>query len=138
MLQKMYYWSIEDMKGVIRNRRIQNIMDKNTENKQLSTKHDTANYDCCVMLCRSFFSRFVLDQDVQLDLYSTSSLKQQSADIHVAPLGHYPVFAHSPQCCVLSGEATHTNCIVLGSNPRSTVFETSTFTITPTMSIPFF
>ena len=46
MLQKMYYWSIEDMKGVIRNRRIQNIMDKNTENKQLSTRHDTANYDC--------------------------------------------------------------------------------------------
>ena len=78
---------------------------------------------CCVMLCRSFFFRFVLDQDAQVDLYSTSSLKQQSADIHVAPLGHQPVFAHSPQCCVLSGEATNTNCIILGSNPRSTVFE---------------
>ena len=39
---------------------------------------------------------------------------------HVAPLGHIilipsqPVFALSPQCCVLSGEATNTNFIVFG------------------------
>jgi len=50
-----------------------------------------------------------------LDLYSASSLKQLSADRHVAPLGHIilipsqPVFALSPLCCVLSGEATNTN-----------------------------
>ena len=31
---------------------------------------------------------FVLDKQVLLDFYSTSSLKQQSADRHVAPLGH--------------------------------------------------
>jgi len=31
--------------------------------------------------------RFVLDQHAELDLYSASSLKQQSADRHVAPLG---------------------------------------------------
>ena len=30
----------------------------------------------------------MLDQHAELDLYSDSSLKQQSADRHVAPLGH--------------------------------------------------
>jgi hypothetical protein len=43
--------------------------------------------------------RFVLDQHAELDCYSASSLKQQSVDRHVAPLGHIilipsqPVFA---------------------------------------------
>jgi hypothetical protein len=32
--------------------------------------------------------RFVLDQHADLDFYSASSLKQQSADRHVTPLGH--------------------------------------------------
>ena len=46
--------------------------------------------------------RFVLDQHAEFDLYSASSLKQQFADWHVAPLGHIilipsrPVFALSP------------------------------------------
>jgi hypothetical protein len=46
--------------------------------------------------------RFVLDKHAELDFYSASSLKQQSADRHVAPLGHIililsqPVFALSP------------------------------------------
>jgi len=46
--------------------------------------------------------RFVLDQNAELGFYSTSSLKQQSAGRHVAPLGHIilipsqPVFALSP------------------------------------------
>ena len=46
--------------------------------------------------------RFVLDQHAELDFYSASSLKQQSADRHVAPLWHIililsqPVFAHTP------------------------------------------
>ena len=46
--------------------------------------------------------RFVLDQHAELDFYSASSLKQQSGDRHVAPLGHIililsqPVFALSP------------------------------------------
>jgi hypothetical protein len=31
---------------------------------------------------------FVLDQHAELDFYSASSLKQQSADKHVATLGH--------------------------------------------------
>ena len=48
-----------------------------------------------------------------------SSMKQQSWDWHVAPLGHLilipsrPVFVLSPSCCVLSGEAKDTNFIVL-------------------------
>ena len=46
--------------------------------------------------------RFVLDQHTELDLYSASSLKQQSADRYLSPLGHImpipsqPVFALSP------------------------------------------
>jgi hypothetical protein len=46
--------------------------------------------------------RFVLDEHAELDLYRASSLKQQSADRHVTPLGHIilipsqPVFACSP------------------------------------------
>jgi hypothetical protein len=45
---------------------------------------------------------FVLDQHAELDFYSANSLKQQSADRHVAPLGHIipipsqQVFALSP------------------------------------------
>ena len=45
---------------------------------------------------------FVLDQHAELDFYSASSLKQQSAGRHVTPLGHIilipsqPVFALSP------------------------------------------
>ena len=45
---------------------------------------------------------FVLDQHAELDFYSASPLKQQSAGRHVAPLGHIilipsqPVFALSP------------------------------------------
>jgi hypothetical protein len=46
--------------------------------------------------------RFVLDQHAELDFYSASSLKQQSADRHVTQLWHIilipiqPVFALSP------------------------------------------
>jgi hypothetical protein len=64
--------------------------------------------------------RFVLDQHAELDFYSASALKQQSADRHVAPLGHIIpilrklVFPLSPYCCMLSREATHTNIIVFG------------------------
>ena len=46
--------------------------------------------------------RFVPDQYAELDFYSASSLKQQSAGRHVAPLRHIililsqPIFALSP------------------------------------------
>ena len=65
-------------------------------------------------------SAFRLDLHSQLDLYSASLLKQQSADRHVTPIGHIilipsqSVFASTSQCCVLSGEATHTNFIIFG------------------------
>jgi Ca2+/Na+ antiporter len=39
-----------------------------------------------------------------------------------------PVFALSPECCVLSEEAT---------NPRSTALEASTLTVTPQMRLSF-
>jgi hypothetical protein len=51
-------------------------------------------------------------------MHSASLLKQQSANRHGTPLGHVilipnqPVFALSPYCCVLKGEATHINCVV--------------------------
>jgi hypothetical protein len=63
---------------------------------------------------------FVLDQHAELDFYSASSLKQNSTGRHVASLGHVimilsqPVFSLSPECCVLSGEATNTSFIVFG------------------------
>jgi hypothetical protein len=69
----------------------------------------------------------------ELDFYSASSLKQQSAGRHVAPLRHIililsqPVFALSPECCVLSGEATNTNFKVFGlTRPglESTIYRT--------------
>jgi hypothetical protein len=47
-----------------------------------------------------------------------SSLKQQTADIHVAPHGFtilipsQLIFALPPYCCVLSWEATNANCVV--------------------------
>ena len=74
-------------------------------------------------------------------LFSANSLKQQFTDRHVAPLVHIilipsqPVL--SPSYCMLSGEATNTNCIVLGSNPRSTALEASMLTITPQMRFVF-
>jgi len=64
--------------------------------------------------------RFVLDQHAYLDLYSASSLKQQSVGRHVAPLEHIilipsqPVFSLFPENCLLSGEAANINFIVLG------------------------
>jgi len=39
---------------------------------------------------------FVLDQHPQLDYYSASSLKQQSAGKHVAPLGHNILITSQP------------------------------------------
>jgi hypothetical protein len=45
---------------------------------------------------------FVLDKHAELDFYSASSLKQQSAGRHVPPLEHFilissqPIFALSP------------------------------------------
>ena len=68
-----------------------------------------------------------------MDLYSASSLKQWSVDRHVTPLGHIilipnqPVFALSPYCRVLYGEATNTNFIVFGlsrSRLEPTIYRT--------------
>jgi hypothetical protein len=52
--------------------------------------------------------RLVLDQHAELDFYRDSSLKQQSAGRHVAPLGHIilipiqSVFAPSPNATCLA------------------------------------
>jgi len=54
------------------------------------------------LIINEMMVRFVLDQHAELDFYSASSLKQQSAGRRVAPLGHiilipsWPVFALSP------------------------------------------
>jgi len=39
---------------------------------------------------------FVLDQHAELDCYNVSSLKQQSAGRHVAPLGHIILIPKQP------------------------------------------
>ena len=38
---------------------------------------------------------FVLDQHAELDFYRACSLKEQSADIHVAPLGTWTHYSDS-------------------------------------------
>jgi hypothetical protein len=82
---------------------------------------------------RRWWGPLFLDQHTELDVYSASSLKQQSAGREVAPLEHIilipsqPLFALPPECCVLSGEATNTNFIVFDmTRPRlgPTVYRT--------------
>jgi hypothetical protein len=106
--------------------------------------------DCCLIPTQQFFSyimrvqvncqwddyeaRLLLNQHAQLDIvYSASSLRQQSADRHVALLGHtivipsQPTFVLSPPCCVLSGEATHIYFEVFGltrSGLEPTIYHT--------------
>jgi hypothetical protein len=41
--------------------------------------------------------RFVLDQHAELDFYSANSLRQQSVDRHVAPLGHIILILSQPE-----------------------------------------
>jgi hypothetical protein len=41
-------------------------------------------------------ARFALDQQTSLDFHSASSLKQQSADRHIAPLGHIILIPSQP------------------------------------------
>jgi len=54
--------------------------------------------------------------------YNASSLKQLSVGRHVPPLGHIilipsqTVFDFTPECCMISGEALTTNCIVFVFN----------------------
>jgi hypothetical protein len=49
----------------------------------------TVEYPTVTVRCRNILDvRFVLDQHEQLDIYNASLLKQQSADRHVATLGH--------------------------------------------------
>ena len=50
---------------------------------------------------------FVLDQHAELDFYSASSLKQQSADKHVAPLGHIILIPSQPVFAVCLAEKQH-------------------------------
>ena len=67
--------------------------------------------------------------------YNASSLKQLSVDRHVPPLGHIilipsqTVFDFTPECCMISGEASTTDCIVFVYNlqwvPRYTALKTS-------------
>ena len=68
-------------------------------------------------------AHFVLDQHARFNLYSVSSLKQQSADRYIAQLGliililSQPVFALSPLCCVLSRDATNNNFLSFWLDP---------------------
>ena len=77
-----------------------------------------------------------------LYLANKNMFKLKLKKTHIILILSQPVFALSPQCCVLSGEATHANCIILvwpdrGTNRRSTAREASTLTITPPMRFPF-
>ena len=76
--------------------------------------------------------RFVLDQHTELDFYSASSLKQQSAGRHVAPLRHIILIPSQPSSFSL----------MLRAKPRSNKyqlyslwFDRSTLTIMPPMGL---
>jgi hypothetical protein len=62
----------------------------------------------------------VLEQHVYLDFYKASSMKQQAAVRHDAPLRHInctlsqQVFAPTHKCCMLSRKVVNTNLIVFG------------------------
>ena len=65
--------------------------------------------------------------------YSASSLERQSANRHVAPLGHIilipsqSVFLLFHECCTLSRQSTNTICIVFGltrSGLEPTIYHT--------------
>ena len=91
----------------------------------------------CCQLCTRQIRR--------VGFYSASSLKQQSAGRHVATLVHIILIPNQPvfcsYCCVLTREATDTNCMVFRldrcSNPRSVALEASTITITPPIPMRF-
>jgi hypothetical protein len=55
--------------------------------------------------------RFVLDQHAELDLYSASSLKQQSTSRHVAPLGHIILIPNQPVFVFLLNAACLAHCL---------------------------
>jgi hypothetical protein len=84
---------------------------------------------------------FVLDQHSELDFYSASSLKQQSAGRHVAPLGHIILcllfllnaayLAKKQQIPILKSLVWPDR----GSNPRSTALKASTLTTTPPLCL---
>jgi hypothetical protein len=59
--------------------------------------------------------RFVLDQHAELDFYSASSLNQQSADRHVAPLGHIILIpSHDMNVCLVRVHAATYNANRIG------------------------
>ena len=79
--------------------------------------------------------RFVPDQHAKLDCYSASSLKQQPAVRHVAPLWHIilipsqPVFLLNDACLAEKQDIPIFLSLVWpdrGSNPRSTTLEANT------------
>ena len=87
---------------------------------------------------RWWWSPFVLDQHTELDFYSASSLKQQSADRPVAPLGYIILMPSQPVFSLNAGCLDEKQHIPIlwslvwpdqGSNPRSTALEASTLTI---------
>jgi len=99
------------------------------------TQRNIEKNDCCLMLNGQFFSCIVARTSYSsmrwwccllctwptlIDLYCSSSLKQQSAGRRVSPLRHIililsqPVFILTAECCMLRREAANTNVIVFG------------------------
>ena len=88
-------------------------------------------------------ARFILDH-TELDFYSVSSLQQQIAGKHVAPLGliilipSLPVFVLNAACLAEQQQMPMLKSLVWpdrGSNPWSAALEESMLTITPQMRL---
>ena len=76
--------------------------------------------DCCLTPTQQLFSYIMASTSSFSKKWWWGPLCTRVPDRNVTPLGHIililsqPVFALSPKCCVLGGEATNTNFIVFG------------------------
>jgi hypothetical protein len=71
-----------------------------SKSSKIENRHDSK----CHFNITSFF-RLVNDQHAELDFYSVSSLKQQFAGRHVAPLGHIILVSSHQSLLLLLGGA---------------------------------
>ena len=114
----MRYEEFEDTKGLTRIR----ISKKNRQNNGQKKKYKRKNNDLqhIHIMTRTNYIDKMKWMSAQSAFNRSSSLRQKSVGRHLAPLGHnmlipsQPLFSLTLYCCMLGGEATNTNFIVIG------------------------